>query len=214
MRGQNQSAISLLREGSVTRRGSPGFTLIELIAVLVVIGLLLGFSPIAMSWLVAEKELESEVSRLGTLIESLRLQAVLDQAQFAIHYDTEEHRYAIQIPYKVMDEPHDPDDQPVERLVLEEHVPPDDLDWHNFPRDFKLELYEGSTKIDKGLFRVVFDSGGTVPPHSLVIESRRIQSLDEEERIRTIKVNFPGFVSYAPGKVVEDFKLTEGEVGR
>ena len=55
---------------------------------------------------------------------------------------------------------------------------------------------------------------GTVPPHAVVIESKKISSLDEEDRIRTLKVNFPGLVAYNMGRVVEDFKLSEAELGR
>ena len=52
---------------------SPGaaraFTLIELVAVLVLIGMLIVFSPMALNTMVAERELESEVSQLGNTIE-------------------------------------------------------------------------------------------------------------------------------------------------
>ena len=40
-----------------------GFTLIELCVVLVLVGLLVAFSPLALDSMVAERELESEASR-------------------------------------------------------------------------------------------------------------------------------------------------------
>ena len=63
------------------------FTLIEVVAVMVVISMLIVFAPLALDSLVAERELESEVSRLGTTIEMIHTQTILDQAPYAIHYD-------------------------------------------------------------------------------------------------------------------------------
>jgi len=195
----------------MTRRA---FTLLELVAVLVLAGLLLAFSPIALDFLVAEKELESEVSRLGSSIELLKVQAVVDQAPYAMHIDTEKHRWAIQIPVEVEEQPAGGDADPIRYYVLEEEVPPDDLNWHDLPEGIQIELYEGRRRIEKGRYRVQYDPAGTVPPHTLVLESDNIKSLNEDERIRTIKVNFPGFVSYSPGRVIEKFKKTEAEIGR
>ncbi len=190
------------------------FTLLELVAVLVIIGLLLAFSPLALDYLVAEKELESEVSRIGTTIELLKVQAVIDQASYAMHIDTDGNRWAVQIPVEVEEQPAEEDADPIRYFVLEPDIAPEDLNWHRLPEGISIELYEGRRRIDKGRYRIKYDPGGTVPPHSLVLESDNIKSLNEDERIRTIKVNFPGFVSYSPGRVIEDFKKTESEIGR
>jgi prepilin-type N-terminal cleavage/methylation domain-containing protein len=190
-----------------------GFTLIELIAVLVMIGLLLAFSPLVLDFLVAEKELDSEVTRLATLVDLVKTQAVLDQAEYAMHYDTENHRYAVQLPDEVEQESNDPDAEPVTVLVLDDDVADEELDWHRLPEGISLEFYEGRRQL-KGTFAVTFYPTGTVPFHTLVMESNRISSLDEEDRTRTIKVTFTGLVSFARGRVVEDFKLTEAEIGR
>jgi len=190
-----------------------GFTLIELIAVLVLIGLLIAFSPLVLDFLLEEKQLESEVARLSTTIDLARTQAILDQAEYAMHYDTEEHRWALQIPVEVTEQTNDPDAKPTKVLKLDEDVTVDELDWHRLPKDFKLEFYEGSKPLD-GRFAVTFSPTGTIPPHTVVIENKQVQSLDERDRTRTLKVNFPGIVSYAMGKVTEDFKLTEAELGR
>jgi len=190
-----------------------GFTLIELIAVLVMIGLLLAFSPLVLDFLVAEKELDSEVTRLATLVDLVKTQAVLDQAKYAIHYDTENHRYAIQTPDEVEQELNDPDAEPVTVLVLDEQISEEELDWHRLPEGVTLEFYEGRKQL-KGTFAVTFSPTGTVPFHTLVMESNRISSLEEEDRTRTIKVTFTGLVSFARGRVVDDFKLTEAEIGR
>jgi len=195
-------------------RARRGFTLLEMIAVLVVVGLLLAFSPLALDSLVAERELESEAGRLGTTIEILHTQAVLDQAPYAVHYDTEKHRYAIQTPVEVFQDNPKQGEEPVKVLVLEDKVEPSLLDWHQLPEGLSLELYEGTTRITAGSFKVTFDPRGTVDPHTLIMESNNVSSLAEEDRARTIKVNFPGFVSFAIGRVIDDFKKTESELGR
>ena len=190
-----------------------GFTLVELIAVLVLLSLLILFSPIALNALVAERELEHEVSRLGNLIELVHMQAILDGVRYAMHYDTDDHRYAIQTPVRRMTESNDLDDEPTEVLFFDQDIDPDQLDWHQLPRFMHLRMYEGRTQL-RGRYRVVFDPRGTVDPHTLIIDSDRISSLDDDDRARTIKVNFPGFVGYAPGERIEEFKKTEAELGR
>ena len=71
-----------------------------------------------------------------------------------------------------------------------------------------------SRRIQKGRWRILINPTGTIDPHTLIFESNNVSSLIEEDRMRTVKVNFPGFVSFAVGREVEDFKKTEGELGR
>ena len=194
-------------------RPAAGFTLVELIAVLVLISLLIMFSPLALNMLVAERELEHEVSRLGNMIELVHMQAILDGVRHAMHYDTDDHRYAIQVPARRMTESNDPDAEATEILFFDLDLDPDELDWHQLPRFMHLRMYEGRTQL-RGRYRVIFNPRGTVDPHTLIIDSDKISSLNDDDRARTIKVNFPGFVGYAPGERIEEFKKTEAELGR
>ncbi|MHC4731623.1 MAG: hypothetical protein ACYS6Z_13690, partial [Planctomycetota bacterium] len=164
-------------------------------------------------FLVAEKELDSEVTRLATLVDLVKTQAVLDQAKYAMHYDTEKHRYAVQPPDEVTQDTHDPDAEPVTVLVLDEEIDDEKLDWHRLPDGITLEFFEGRKQL-RGTFAVTFSPTGTVPFHTLIMESNRVSSLEEEDRTRTIKVGFTGLVSFARGRVVEEFKLSEAELGR
>jgi len=189
------------------------FTLIELVAVLVLIGMLIVFSPMALNTMVAERELESEVSQLGNTIELIHMQAVLVGAAHAMHYDTEKHRYAYQLPEKREQTSYDTDEEALEIFVLDMDLDPEELEWHQLPRAMKLKMFEGRSEL-RGRYRVVFTPSGTVDPHSLVLDSDAVSSLNEDDRARTIKVNFPGFVSYAPGRRIEEFKKTEAELGR
>jgi len=194
-------------------RRPAGFTLIELIAVLVLAGLLLAFAPMSLDWLIAERELESEASRLGNMVEFAHQQALLDQAPYAMHYDLDDNRWAMQVPVEVEIDTGD-DEEPRTILRLEMDLDPSDLDWHGLPRSFRMKLFEGSNELRSGVYRILIDPNGTVPSHSVVLESERIGSLNDEDRMRTVKVNFPGFVSYAVGAQIDDFQKTEAEIGR
>ena len=195
------------------RRAAGGFTLIELIAVLVLVGLLVAFSPLALDFLVAEKQLEGEVSRIATTIDFVKTQAVLDQCAYAVHLDTEKHRWAVQIPREEEQDTTEEGEEPVKILVLDEDVPDDDLDWHQLPNGITLEFYEGRQAM-KGIYAVTYAPDGTVPAHTVVLESNRVSSLDEEDRVRSVRVSFSGLVSLGVGRQLGDFKLTEAELGR
>ena len=155
-----------------------GFTLIELIAVLVIVGLLLVFSPLGIQALIPERELEAEVSQLRTTIEMLRAQAMLDQAEYAIHYDTEKNKWAYQIPEEHTRENPNGSDEPVKALILDRAPNFEDLEWHFLPKGMSIDLYEGTRRI-RGRFMVTLSPTGTVPPHSIVIEYSAIASLDD-----------------------------------
>ena len=190
-----------------------GFTLIELVAVLVVVGALLVFSPVGLQALIPERELEAEVGRLRTTLDIIMSQTILDQAAYAMHYDTEHHRWAMQIPEEVTQPNPDGSEEPVKALQLDPDPDFEQLDWHQLPDGIEMQLFEGKNQI-RGRFMVTFDPRGTVPPHSVIFESNRIASLDQDERTRTLKVSFSGLVSYSGGRVIENFKLTESELGR
>ncbi len=200
--------------GTASRsRAEEGFTLIEMVAVCVLVGLLLVFSPLALDFLIAEKQLESEVSRLATTIDFIKSQAVLDQCAYAIHVDTEKFRWAVQIPREEEQKTTEADVEPVKILVLDEDVPDEELEWHQLPNGVSLEFYEGRQPL-KGIYAITYSPDGTVPAHSLVFESNRVSSLDEEDRVRTVRVSFSGLVSLGVGRALGDFKLTEAELGR
>jgi len=191
-----------------------GFTLIELVVVLVLIGLLLTFSPLALDAVVAERELEKEASFYGITIELIANQAMLERADYAVHIDTENNRWAVQVPEEIYEQGGDADAAPRRFLALDLEADLEELDWRQLPDELEMEFYEGSRRIDEGRYRIIIKPTGTIDPHTIIFESNRVSSLDERDRMRTVKVNFPGFVSYALGREVDDFKKSDAELGR
>jgi hypothetical protein len=92
-------------------------------------------------------------------------------------------------------------------------MPPEELDWHKLPDGLTLEFYEGRQPF-QGRYAITYSPDGSVPAHALVLESNRVSSLDEMDRVRTIRVSFTGLVSLGPGREVGEYKLTEAELGR
>ncbi|MEM8886228.1 MAG: prepilin-type N-terminal cleavage/methylation domain-containing protein, partial [Planctomycetota bacterium] len=97
---------------------SRAFTLIELVVVLVLIGALIAFSPLALDSLVAERELEKEASRYGSLVELVVRETVLHRTPHAIHFDTEKNAYAFQVP-EMIEELEDDEGNVRETLALD-----------------------------------------------------------------------------------------------
>ena len=188
------------------------FTLIELVVVLVLVGLLVAFTPLALDSLVAERELEREASRYGALVELLSRESVLHRTPHAIHIDTEKNRYAVQVPEEIFRDVAGDEDEQTKVLFLDLDLDPAELDWHPMPEGVTLQYYEGSRRIERGRYRIITNPTGTIDPHSIIFESNNVSSLDERDRMRTVKVNFPGFVSFAVGKEIEDFKKSEAEL--
>jgi hypothetical protein len=138
---------------------------------------------------------------------------MLDQAEYAIHYDTEKDKWAYQEPEEVVQPNPIEGEEPVRALILDKDPNFDALDWHQLPNGISLELFEGKRRIS-GRFMITLNPNGTMPAHSLVFESENIASLDEYESTRTLKVSFSGIVSFAMGRAIDDFKKTEEELGR
>jgi hypothetical protein len=129
-----------------------------------------------------------------------------------MHIDTQNHRWAVQVPEEVVQDTNAVDEEPKKILVLDLELDPEELDWHRLPDGITLEYYEGSQRIDRGRYRILVNPTGTIDPHSIVFESNNVESLDERDRTRTVKVNFPGFVSFAVGKEIEEFKKSDAEL--
>jgi Tfp pilus assembly protein FimT len=184
-------------------RARAGFTLVELLAILVILGMLATLTVITWQSVLPRSELHSAVRELAAKVSEARSDAIARNAEFLIEYyfqETEAHPrgYRIVTPYRlgpqgglaVRDE---------ERYALQWSVLPDSI-------HFKSITVDG-TRYDSGTVTVRFDPLGAASDHLVVLEQKPY------ENFYTIEVlALTGLIQFHDGEFVrempseEDFK--------
>lgn len=80
-------------------RGRDGFTLVELLATMMILGLIVGVVTISWDAVVPSTRLTADVRALSSRLHGARSDAIARNAEFWIVYDLEQHEYWIQAPY-------------------------------------------------------------------------------------------------------------------
>lgn len=91
--------IDLPRRGPASRATGAGFTLVELMVVIVILGLVAGVVTVSWQSLMPNQYLNSDVRVLSSRIYSARSDAVARNATFWIWYDIDANSYAIETPF-------------------------------------------------------------------------------------------------------------------
>lgn len=157
-------------------RSRGGFTLIELILVVGVLGILYAVGTISFRGLMPRYALKTSARRLGSTIEEVRLSAVSRGVWMGIRYvlttTTSEAPYYQVIPPAPADQP----DQPIEqRLFLaKEHLP-------TGVRILRVVLASNQA-VDGGAINVMFSPMGNAGSHIVVLEGA-------ESRLVSVKLN-------------------------
>lgn len=94
----NAPITSLRRQG--LRSPSGGFTLIELMGVIVVLGLIVGVVAVDWAALVPNSQLNAAVRELASTIQGARSDAIARNGTFTLAYDLEGGRYEVRSPYR------------------------------------------------------------------------------------------------------------------
>ncbi len=172
------SPIRRVRTKVGFKRGSfaskQGFTLIELIIVLVIIGLIFGIALPNLENLSPEYSLRSAAREIGSQLEFIRSQCVIDRRKCGIQYDLENNFYR-----PVFPPPEDEVDLPLDQWPLGEPIelPP-------FVR-FKAVKLADDFYVENGTIDVIMDPLGAAGNHIVV--------LDTEEGF-TISVKFNALI--------------------
>lgn len=81
-------------------RGRAGFSLIELMAVVIVLGLVIGVVAVDWAALVPRSQLNAAVRELASTIQGARSDAIARNGVFTLVYDLEASRYEVRSPYR------------------------------------------------------------------------------------------------------------------
>ncbi|MGE3165683.1 MAG: Tfp pilus assembly protein FimT/FimU [Planctomycetota bacterium] len=135
--------------------GQHGFTLIELVVVIIILGILLAQAVLSMDGITPEYQLRSAARTLGGTINWTRSLANSRGSTFVLHYDLDRGQYWIILPPAKDEDP----DQPVDER--------EKLDVKSFPTSViveKIELLDG-TEVKSGALDVTFDPLGHEGSH-------------------------------------------------
>lgn len=171
------------------RRG--GFTFIEIILVIAILGVLFAIAAVSFRGLIPRYYLRSSARSIGTLVESLRLSAVTRGVWLGVRYELsppgDERTYWEVIPPAPDDYPDQPIDQ--RQLIGRERTSPG-------VRIARVMLGNSQT-IDRGQVNILFSPMGNAGSHIVVLEG-------EAGRLASVKLNcITGTV-----EVLEDVEAT------
>ncbi len=169
--------------GAARARARAGFSLVELLAVLIVLGLIATMVTINWRSILPRTELHSAVRELSSVLQGARSDAIARNASFDIQYDLEEHRYRVVTPFRAGGglAPADEDRQT--------------LAWHPLPDSVRFRSITIGTDIfEKGIVVVRFDPLGSASGHVVVLEQ------PADENVYTIEVQgLLGLINYHEG---------------
>jgi prepilin-type N-terminal cleavage/methylation domain-containing protein len=176
------------------RRG--GFSLVELLAVIIVLGLIA--TVVTMNWrsILPRAELHSAVRELSSVLQGMRSDAISRNATFELQYDLDEHRYRVVTPFRAGGGLAPTSE---ERQALA---------WHVLPPSVRFGgITVGTDDFEKGIVLIRFDAIGSASGHVVTL----LQPADDNTY--TIEVQgLLGLIDYHEGRFVrqlpkeDDFK--------
>jgi prepilin-type N-terminal cleavage/methylation domain-containing protein len=170
-----------------------GFTFLELIIVLVLLGLLLAGAAVSLRGMVPKYRLRTGIRTLGSTLEQSRLTAISRGAWMGVHYvitpgtrDSTDQSYWQVIPPAPEDNPYQP---PEERLLLSKQFFPPQVRIHRI-------ILANNAAVDGGSVNVLFSPMGNAGSHIVVLEG-------EAGRFYSLKMNcITGVIDFIEGQDV------------
>jgi prepilin-type N-terminal cleavage/methylation domain-containing protein len=144
----------------IPRRRRGGFTVIELMMVIVVMGLIAGAVAMSAEALLPRSRLNSEVRALAATLQGTRSEAIARNAEFLLEYDLDEDAYRVLSPFDATGGLMRQDSEEEDRMAF---------DWHKLADGVEIaSVYIGGEQIQSGLARVRFDPLGAASGHAVV----------------------------------------------
>jgi len=168
---------------SARSRRQAGFSLIELLAVLIVLGLIATLVTINWKAILPRTELHSAVRELSSILQGTRSDAIARNATFEVQYDLDEHRYRVMTPFRAGGglSPTNEDRQA--------------LAWHPLPGSVRFgAIAIGTDSFEKGIVVVRFDPLGSASGHVVILRQ------PADDNTYTIEVQgLLGLINYHEG---------------
>lgn len=172
---------------SAPRAPHSGFTLLEMMVVLVLIGLAVGWGVIRFQAYLPRARLEGAAREIGGFLTRLRGMAVFSGRSHFLEYDLDGEAFRISRPTTLAEQ----DEGAPEYLETE---------WFEMPSSVTIENVQFSDRDEetRGAVRVEFTPEGEVVGHLVHLLSNEI--LGEDRSRYTVEVNaITGLVTYSPG---------------
>lgn len=182
-----------------------GFTFIELMVVIAIVALMLGFVVLRIDGLIPGERLGAAARQLGSNVGFVRSKAVANGQTYAVRYDLSKHRYMILSP---------PSPEDIEAGV---HRPTDLVPtlWERLPDGVVIaDVQLGKRTRTDGQVQVVFTPLGTCTPHAVRLRLAEESEMAGEQRWMTVMVNpLTGLVDILPENAKLDLFADETDFG-
>ncbi|HEV8111430.1 MAG TPA: prepilin-type N-terminal cleavage/methylation domain-containing protein [Planctomycetota bacterium] len=146
---------------ALLRRARSGFSMIEILAVLVILGLIAAI--VSMNWqaLLPRTELHSAVRILASTIQGAHSESIARNAIFKVEYDLDKHRYRVNTPFRLGGGLAANDD---ERMTQS---------WIDLPKSVHFSKVQiDGVDYSRGMVFVRFDPLGAASGHIITLEQQ------------------------------------------
>ena len=154
------------RDSQARRRRRGGFTIVELMLTVAIIGLAAGATKVAWETMIPRTKLNTAVRELASRLWTCRSDAIARNAEFLLCYDLDEDRYWVLSPYTSMGGFARTFE---ERLVLSEA----DL----LPDVGIEQVVINETVYDSGVVQIAFRPNGTATGHTVLLKQEQFDRL-------------------------------------
>jgi len=166
------------KSSPVGRTGSGGFSLVELMVVLVIIGMMATVATISWQYVLPNQRFNTGIRNLSKHLADTRSKAIAFSRKFEFHYHIDENRYWVETPYR-----------PEGGFAISDDEPRRDIYITNLEDKYGIEIV--SVTIDDRVFtdgevEVHFDPLGAGAGHRIVLN----RNINENDNLYTLEV-FP-----------------------
>lgn len=176
----------LAASASAPRRPRAGFSMAELLGVILVIGLISGIAVASWRTVLPRSQFNAEIRALNATLHSTRSEAIARNTEFTLQYDIDEDSYWVLTPYRLGGGAAETLE---ERSRVNERKLPENIDI--------VEVYIDEEPWVDGIVDVYFTPKGGASTHSVVLQDRTT-----EEYYTVEVIGLTGLIRLHEGRVI------------